>query len=648
MTNNRIGKTYKHVKFLLIVSCTLLVCILDQNPTRSQASFTSFYVAPNGNNNNPGTLAAPWRTIGYAANNNIVQPGDTVYIRSGTYNEYIQQRISGSPGQPITYRNYPNETPIITGSGTWRWHILEHSYIRIEGLTFSNYRKGAIQIRTRHASISGIEIINCTFRNQELLNGAGDKTIHVSTGETNFLIDHVTIRGNQLTNLNTGDHPAIQIAANSRNVLVIDNTIAGVSSIAIGVAGRSDSGQPRNVIVRGNNISGHGSPGKHSPGVYLDGAGENIIVEKNVIHDGIQGIKVGIELVASSLTTRYVIVRHNVLYNNSQINLKLGVGADVGNCTQAGTLERSVAVHNTVFSSVGNTANNYFGCGRELHWKNNIFAHTANGEQFQYRYGESMANPSSWLLDYNFFYSSSGTKYYGWQGQRYSSLAAFRTASNQELHSSEGDPRFVNVAARDFRLLPASPARDSGGTLTTTRSAGSGTVIPVQEVWYFSDGFGLQDGDRIRIGDNAPVTVTGVNYTNRTLSINRSVTWENQDHINYDYAGNGPDMGAYEFVPQLTLHGRPADQAIYLTWEVNEQLPPDVIWRIEYEGTPGQSPSPITAIPGNVNSYVLNGMVNYELYHVSIVAIVNNEPVLEDSISMMPTDLFIYLPAMNK
>ena len=45
---------------------------------------TNYYVSTTGNNSNPGTLALPWQTLQYAANN--VGTGEVVNVRGGTYN----------------------------------------------------------------------------------------------------------------------------------------------------------------------------------------------------------------------------------------------------------------------------------------------------------------------------------------------------------------------------------------------------------------------------------------------------------------------------------------------------------------------------------------------------------------------------------
>ena len=638
----------KHMISLISLAVLFFLGVGYEGGT-AQASASTFYVAPNGDDNNPGTLAKPWRTIQYATSSEAVQPGDTVYIRGGTYNEYIQQERSGVPGNPIVYRNYPGETPVITGSGSWRWHILEQSYIRIEGMSFRDYRKGAIQIRTRNANIKGIEIINNTFENQSQLNNDGAKTIHVTTTDTNFVVSDITIRGNRLLNVDTGDHPAIQIAGEARNIRILDNRIRNTSSIAIGVAGRPDIDQPENILIKGNDISRHGAPGKFSAGIYLDGAGKNIIVEENVIYDGLQGIKVSLEPPAASLVTRYVIIRRNVLFNNSQINLKVGVGGSADNCNQSGRLRKSVAVYNTLFTTLNGSINHRFSCGKNLRWKNNIFVDMSGGDSFQYSLGDNDTVPlATWLLDYNLFYNGDGNGSYRWQGVAYQSLAAFQAASGQDVYSFTGDPKFVDAANGNFQLEADSAARDAGGPLTFTSNAGSGTVIAVAEAWYFTDGLGLQEGDRIRVGDNDPVTVVAVDYANNTLTVDRAIAWQNRDEVNYDYAGAAPDVGAFEFVPQFKLKGVPADRAVYLLWDVNEILPPTAVWQIEYNGPQGTPPSPITGISPDTTQLTLTDLENYTSYEFTLRAMDNGTPLLTDTVRVMPTDIFAFLPHVMK
>jgi hypothetical protein len=96
-------------------------------------SAATYYVATDGDDGNPGTLAQPWATWGKAFNATEIQPGDTVYFRGGVYQKDINEglsywfypsRSSGGSGYNITrggnasawvyYWGYP--TDIIAGN----------------------------------------------------------------------------------------------------------------------------------------------------------------------------------------------------------------------------------------------------------------------------------------------------------------------------------------------------------------------------------------------------------------------------------------------------------------------------------------------------------------------------------------------------
>ena len=87
------------------------------------ASAAYFFVATNGADSNPGTLAAPFLTL-EAARNAVrnLQPlpvgGVTVWLRGGTYfrtNTFLlTSNDSGTMTSPVVYRGYPGETAVIS------------------------------------------------------------------------------------------------------------------------------------------------------------------------------------------------------------------------------------------------------------------------------------------------------------------------------------------------------------------------------------------------------------------------------------------------------------------------------------------------------------------------------------------------------
>jgi len=122
--------------FVLLLSVvTGVVLVQQQQELRTEAVGNTFFVAPNGNDSNPGTLSKSWRTIAKA--NSTLQAGDTVIIRGGTYNEVIEPSRSGSSGNPITYTSYQNEEVIIRGNTNQTYLAkITGSYTVVDGLTF--------------------------------------------------------------------------------------------------------------------------------------------------------------------------------------------------------------------------------------------------------------------------------------------------------------------------------------------------------------------------------------------------------------------------------------------------------------------------------------------------------------------------------
>ena len=88
---------------------TILLCLLA---AVAPALATDYYVSPDGDDANPGTLAAPFRTIARASS--VLQPGDVCHLRAGVYREVIRPARSGTAAAPITYRAYAGEEATVT------------------------------------------------------------------------------------------------------------------------------------------------------------------------------------------------------------------------------------------------------------------------------------------------------------------------------------------------------------------------------------------------------------------------------------------------------------------------------------------------------------------------------------------------------
>jgi hypothetical protein len=77
----------------------------------------TYYVATNGSDANPGTVAAPFYNVSKATA--LAAPGDIIFMRGGTfyYTNIIRITNSGTAGAPIKLWAYTNEAPVLDFSG---------------------------------------------------------------------------------------------------------------------------------------------------------------------------------------------------------------------------------------------------------------------------------------------------------------------------------------------------------------------------------------------------------------------------------------------------------------------------------------------------------------------------------------------------
>ena len=155
-----------------------------------------FYIALNGDNNNPGTEALPWRNLNHAVY--ALKAGETVLVKNGTYQESLYINKSGAPGKPITYKAYPGHTPKIEINRKQLEGILIQgaSYINVEGFEVAYTAPGAEAAKGEQTD-NGIDISNA---GQVLPHHITIKNNHVhgfpGGGIFTVLADYVTFEGN--------------------------------------------------------------------------------------------------------------------------------------------------------------------------------------------------------------------------------------------------------------------------------------------------------------------------------------------------------------------------------------------------------------------------------------------------------------------
>lgn len=93
----------------------MLVPIVPPASTDRTLASSALFVAPGGSDAHDGRSPdAPLATIQRAAD--LAEPGDTVYLRAGTYRESVRPARSGTREKAITYASYPGERAVISGA----------------------------------------------------------------------------------------------------------------------------------------------------------------------------------------------------------------------------------------------------------------------------------------------------------------------------------------------------------------------------------------------------------------------------------------------------------------------------------------------------------------------------------------------------
>ena len=290
-----------------IISCICLICILlfglMTKPNPVSATGTIYYVAKTGSDNNLGTLAQPWLTINHAAFK--AKAGDTIEVETGTYNEYVFDCYnSGTAANPITFENYPGESPVIDGTGlatpASNYGLIyiagNISYINWSGFTVQNSQtyEGIYIFNSSYINITNMVIHN-TYASAIKMQGTGG---------------YITINNCQIYNCNTSNvNETIDIMP-MNNVTIENCYLHNNPYDGIDVKDGSN-----NISIHNNEIT---SMGNGEDGIYIDCQGQiqdSISIYDNNIHGFTgDGIVLGSEPGGSGTLTNCSIY-NNLIYN---------------------------------------------------------------------------------------------------------------------------------------------------------------------------------------------------------------------------------------------------------------------------------------------------------------------------------------------
>ncbi len=172
--NRVLGFTIESVKNHIVALLLLLLLLLSSSSTslaqtcEATGSGRCFYVATNGNDNNNGSFAAPFRTVQRGLNA-LTVAGDAVYLRAGTYHERVSTNSNGTAQNPKTISGYPGETAIIDGDhSSWTFEMSGNHYLVLKNLTIIEGARPNADIDGLHATILLADSSHLTLSNLDV------------------------------------------------------------------------------------------------------------------------------------------------------------------------------------------------------------------------------------------------------------------------------------------------------------------------------------------------------------------------------------------------------------------------------------------------------------------------------------------------
>jgi hypothetical protein len=472
------------VKVLSLV--ILFVCV----PGAFGQPNPSFYVSTTGDDSNPGTQTAPWRTVQHAAD--TVRAGSTVNVRGGVYEELVSIKASGNATDGyITFRSYPGETAVLDAehfapdgrSGILTIH--NKNYIRVEGFEIRNYRTAEHRLTPLGISVMGagshIELLkNNVHHIEQNFNGrdapgrgGNGFGIAVYGTDAKTPISELVIDGNEVHHLKTGSSESLVVNGNVTNFRITRNVVHDNNNIGIDIIGFERTApdpavdQARDGVVSGNlvySITSRGNPAyrndESSDGIYVDG-GTRILIEQNIIHD----VDFGIELASEhqNRATSYVTARNNLIYHCHTAGVSIG-----GYAPERGRTEHCTVVNNTLYENdTSATESGEF----QMQWNmvDNVFTNNIvyAGPRCLITLNKSPVerNQPPASFDHNLYYCASGSKTSTW-GASSAPVTGFDKhvhSTGNDRHSRFLDPHFAD-APKDFHLRSDSPAIAAGTT----------------------------------------------------------------------------------------------------------------------------------------------------------------------------------------
>ena len=412
--------------------CCFVLMLLLLLVCATSAFATNWFVATNGSDSTGnGSIGSPYATIEYTALNHAL-PGDTIYLRAGTYTAMDRMggdggcpnsppnrgTIGGAPGAPITIASYDGNLAAVFNNSLL---LVRAQYVNVVGIDFIVPYKGnggathPIQITsgctggaypadyyTSNRRGHHIQVLNCRFHDWTLPGNFGMVKVNQ--------VDYVTLQDCELYH----------------NPLDINDTHYGMQPCCIDF-----------VWVNYSTIRRFFFHDFYGSAIYTKGGSQYNVAEQNVIVNAEPtGLSAGFQTSdgtgsaytnpATTWETEYYIVRNNIIGQATRGAIMVGnahamyiynnLFVDVGNGTQGVVCGGPCGHHslNAWFAYIyardlNDPQDGCYNQSQTVRIFNNIFLSTT-GAMSQSTgntpYAYQMGNPTDWQAGNNNFYNN--------------------------------------------------------------------------------------------------------------------------------------------------------------------------------------------------------------------------------------------------
>ncbi|MDH5408324.1 MAG: right-handed parallel beta-helix repeat-containing protein [Gammaproteobacteria bacterium] len=420
------------------------------------ATESIYYVSADGDAAWPNCTDVNTPCSGKTAVENAVA-GETVYFRAGTYyphDDPVQEWIDtpdqfkgerlpwnpaniGTEGNPITFKAYPGETPVIVDNiYGGAFGVYNRSWIVWDGFTSTivDSPDNVIQL------VVFEQASHCVIRNSHLI-GVRKGTHHNSALIFLNYSNDILIENNRIHGMNTyepGDGPDyIETAVNASGILnfyTYNMTIKN-NDIYDNYLGIFDKDTEQNNVYLNNHIWGTNSPS--------------------------QGCNTGIQI--NDQLSEYGEVSGTLAHNNLIRNCDIAISLYDG----VGLLDGVSVYNNTIVDSDSNNETGIIVTDKAR--SASVYNNIIYGYQSMVRYYNNLADnllaTTISLSDHNIFYNSAASQWHHDWITTYNSLTDWNMATTFDANSSTDDPLFINAGSADpddYKLTAGSPAIGAG------------------------------------------------------------------------------------------------------------------------------------------------------------------------------------------